>query len=79
MQALENCKKELRDKYQMSDLGPLHWFLGMRVTQSIGLVSLDQSRYIESVAENFDAIHNKYSTPMDEHLKLSQEKATDVL
>ena len=58
----------------MSDLGKLHWFLGMRIDQSedCSSVSIDQSKYIEDVANQFDVAELKASTPMDDQLKLSR-------
>ena len=75
------CKKELQDKYQMTDLGKLSWFLGMKISQSgdCSTVSIDQSKYIEDVASKFGVTDGtKYSTPMDENLKLSRQDAPKI-
>ena len=80
LKALAKVKGQLRDKYSMTDLGKLQWFLGMKINQSddCASVSIDQSRYIEDVAKKFGVENAKVSTPMDDQLKLSREDSPKV-
>ena len=60
-------KKELMSKFEMTDLGELNWYLGMKVTRNpkSGTIYLDQSQYIQKVLEKFSMTEAKpANTPM---------------
>jgi hypothetical protein len=60
-------KKELMSKFEMTDLGELNWYLGMKVTRNpkSGTINLDQSQYIQKVLEKFSMTEAKpANTPM---------------
>jgi transposase InsO family protein len=78
---MSKVKSLLNERWEMKDLGELHWMLGMEVkrdrerrTGSIG-----QSAYINHICERFNLQDAKpLSTPMDpgEHLTKSQSPST---
>jgi hypothetical protein len=48
-------KEELRRHFEITDLGPVKWILGIRVTRDCTArkISLDQQTYIEKMAAHF--------------------------
>ena len=66
----------LHQKFRTNDLGPLEWFLGIRIHTSKDrhTVQLSQCQYINDLIEYVDPIHPINSTspvPMANHVKLS--------
>jgi hypothetical protein len=60
-------KEELKKHFEITDLGPVSWILGIRVTRDrvARTISLDQQTYVEKMAERF-GLENAYPvrTPM---------------
>jgi hypothetical protein len=71
-------KEEMKAAFQMSDLGPLSFYLGIEVHQdSIG-TTLRQSAYAKRVLEQAGLVDcNPALTPMEERLKLSRDSAAE--
>ena len=48
-------KEELKSKFKMKDLGPIHYCLGMEVRQNLaeGTITLSQSGYVDSILRRF--------------------------
>ena len=64
-------KKQLGEQFQMSDLGPLSYFLGIEVQHSPKGYFLSQSKYIEDLIGRSGISDNRTAaTPMDLHLQL---------
>ena len=60
-------KAKLNSCYPLTDLGPVHWLLGIKVTCDIsaGTISLSQSTYINPIISCFALTDAKpYNTPM---------------
>ena len=53
MTVISNVKKALEATFHMEDRGRLHWFLGLRIRQEEGKVTVDQESYIETMLERF--------------------------
>ena len=45
---LSNVKTWLKDRFHMTDLGPICEFLGIRFKQTSGKITMDQSKYLEN-------------------------------
>ena len=74
-QFIEFEKKHLSDKFLMSDLGPLHYFLGLEVSSTPDGIYLSQEKYVQdllSLAALTD--HCTTDTPMELGVHL---RATD--
>ena len=70
--------KALEATFHMEDRGRLHWFLGLRIRQEEGKVTVDQERYIETMLERFQMDQCKPSrTPADLNLKLQTAQNGD--
>eukprot|EP00253_Pinus_taeda_P025597 PITA_25597 len=46
---IEDCKKNLATKFDMKDLGRMHYFLGLEVWQQKGEIFLGQGRYATEI------------------------------
>lgn len=73
-------KDELKQNFTIKDLGPVKDCLGMRVSQSNGRITLDQTHYIEKLIDKYnmtDAI--TVATPMEPGLKLTLPKEDEEI
>ena len=71
----QEAKTQLMAKFDMTDLGELKWFLGMKVTRdsNTGAIYLDQTQYILKTLEKFKMLDSKpAATPMTEHPENSE-------
>ncbi|MFS7965892.1 putative reverse transcriptase, RNA-dependent DNA polymerase [Helianthus anomalus] len=59
-------KSSIKKEFEMTDLGVLHYFLGMEVRYENGNIILSQQIYAKSLLEKFKmGSCNAISTPMD--------------
>jgi hypothetical protein len=79
---MRRYKQTLNARYALTDLGPIHWLLGIRVTRNRAArtISLSQSTYIESIVTRYgladakpqnspmtpNALYSKNDCPADE-------------
>ena len=64
-------KRELSLKFEMKDLGALHYFLGVKVIQDTGGIWIGQPSYTEKVLQRYRMQDCKaVSTPVNPDLKL---------
>jgi hypothetical protein len=52
-QLIENCKVNLAIKFEMKDLGSMHYFLGLEVWQRDGCLFLGQGKYAVEIFRRF--------------------------
>ena len=74
LQQIAMFKRQLEDNYDMKDLGPLEYCLGIKISRdSSGRITLNQSKYIDDVMARF-GLQNAHSepTPMKQGLKLTK-------
>ena len=60
------CKRELASKFEMKDLGLMHYFLGLEVWQKPGEIFLSQGKYIVKLLEIFGMVDCKSVTNLME-------------
>ena len=78
MTVISGVKKALEALLHKEDRGRLHWFLGLRIRQEEGKVTVDQERYIETMLKRFQMDQCKPSrTPADINLKLQTAQNGD--
>ena len=78
MTVISDVKKALQETFHNEDRERLHWFLGLRIRQEEGKVTIDQERYIETLLERFQIDQCKPSrTPADLNLKLQTAQNGD--
>jgi hypothetical protein len=73
-------KEEMKAKFKMSDLGLLHYYLGLEVTQSEAGITICQSAYATKILESAGlAGCNASHTPMEPRLKLSKQSTAPAV
>ena len=71
---ISKFKEEMKDKFEMTDLGLLNSYLGMEVRQSSANIFLSQRAYTNHILKVFKMNDcNAIKTPMEVHLKLQRE------
>eukprot|EP00253_Pinus_taeda_P029549 PITA_29549 len=69
---IASIKKELGKSFEMADLGYVHYYLGIEVTQHPKSIFLSQKRYIGDLLNRFGMTENNpLTTPMEQNLKLT--------
>eukprot|EP00253_Pinus_taeda_P030704 PITA_30704 len=67
-----SIKKELRKGFEMTDLGYVHYYLGIEVTQHPKSIFLSQKKYIGDLLNRYGMAEcNPLTTPMEQNLKLT--------
>ncbi|PIL23016.1 hypothetical protein GSI_14323 [Ganoderma sinense ZZ0214-1] len=75
-------KAKLREAFEISDEGEIHWILGFAVIRdrSARTLSLSQTAYIDAIIRRFGLDDAKpLSTPMDPHVQLSAEQSPKTM
>jgi hypothetical protein len=71
-------KEEMKAAFQMSDLGPLSFYLGIKVHQDDSGISLRQTGYAKRIVElGWLTDCNPSLTPMEERLKRSCDSTVE--
>ena len=71
---IEDFKRDMMKKYEMSDLGFLHYFLGIEIYQNEEGVFICQKKYAKTLIEKFKMKDCKsVATPLIVNEKLSKE------
>ena len=71
-------KRKLAAKFEMKDLGMMHYFLGMEVWQSTDGIFLGQGKYAVEILKRFGMMDCKaMATPMESNLKLLSDASSD--
>ena len=52
-QLIAQCKRELTSGFEMTDLGLMHYFLGLEVWQKPGEIFLTQGKYVVDILQRF--------------------------
>ena len=74
--AIAEFKQQMLDEFDMSDLGLLHYYLGIEVTQGNGKISIKQSTYAKKVLEQFGMMEcNSTKYPMEPKVHLQKDGA----
>lgn len=76
-----NCKRKLIEKFEMKDLGLMHYFLRLEVWQTNEEIFLYQRRYVLEILKKFKMMDFRpMSTPMItnwRNIEASKEKVVD--
>jgi hypothetical protein len=69
---IASIKKELKKGFEMKNMGHIHYYLGIKVTQNPKHVFISQKKYIGELLNKFGMTDcNLLSTPMEQNLKLT--------
>ena len=75
---IHDFKAEMGTRFKITDLGPISWLLGMKVTQDWDrqTLSISQEPYIEAILAKYNFVDAKpVSTPMDPNVQLSTNQS----
>ena len=76
---IASIKKVLKKGYAMTNLGHLHYYLGIEVTQNPKYIFISQKKYIGELLNKFGMTKcNPLSTPMEQNLKLTSKKGMNL-
>jgi Reverse transcriptase (RNA-dependent DNA polymerase) len=82
-QMVAEFKNSMKRKFEMTDLGPLKYFLGLKIIQEQDGIFLSQKKYAEDLLARFEMQNcNTCTTPMNTREKLMKDdntEATDAL
>ena len=74
---ISECKKKLAAKFEMKDLGMVHYFLGLEVWQCLYEIFLNQGKYVVEILKRFGMMDCKATnTPMVTNLKLLNDASS---
>ena len=75
---IANTKRKLATKFEMKDLGMMHYFIGMEVWQSADEIFLGQGKYAVEILKRFGMMDCKaMATPMALNLKFLCDTSSD--
>jgi hypothetical protein len=67
---IAGCKSDLASEFEMKDIGPMHYFLGLEVWQRSGEIFLGQGKYTLEILKRFRMEDSRpMATPMVTNLK----------
>ena len=78
---LRQKKDELKGTFNMKDLGPIHWFLGLEIIRDRAqhLISVSQTRYVSDIIDHFGFTNaHPISTPITVNFRLPQLDSAEV-
>ena len=77
---IKDARRRLATKFEMKDLGMMHYFLGMEVWKSTDGVFLGQGKYTVEILKRFGMIDCKeITTPMASNLKLLCDASSKIV
>ena len=77
---IADSKRKLAAEFEMKDLGPMHYFLGLEVWQKPGEIILSQGKYAMEILKRFGMMDCKsMSTPMTTNLKLFGDTSSGTI
>ena len=78
----ENFKSEIRKRWDITDHGPIKWFLGFEIKRDrkSRTISINQRAYIEKMMERFSLTNAKrVSTPMEPNVHFSVDQCPSTV
>jgi hypothetical protein len=77
---ITDCKKKLASKFELKDLGQMHYFLGLEVCQNPGEICLSQGKYASKILKRFGMMDCKsMTTPMTTNPKLLCDTLLEIM
>ena len=75
-----DMKRKLASKFEMKDLGMMHYFIGMGVWQNADGISLGQGKYMVEIMKTFRMMDYKaMTTHMASNLKLLSDASSEMV
>ena len=78
--AIAAVKRILHDRFLMMDMGPLHFFLGLEISQNASSIKMSQAKYARDLLEGFHMTECKSApTPFLSGVKLEDGGETPLV
>jgi hypothetical protein len=78
--AISAVKRILHDKFLMMNMGPLHFFLGLEISQDASDIKMSQAKYARDLLEIFHMTDSKFApTPFLSRVKLEDGRETPLV
>jgi hypothetical protein len=75
---IASTKKDLKKGFEMANLGHLHYYLGIEVTQNPYYIFMSQNKYVGELLNKFCMTErNHVPTPMQHNLKFSSKEGNE--
>ena len=75
-----DTKRNIAAKFEMKDLGMMHYFLGMEAWQTTDGIFLGQGKYAVEILKRFGMMDCKtLTTPMASNLKLLSDASSETV
>jgi hypothetical protein len=76
---IAGCKSDLASEFEMKDIEPMHYFLGLEVWQRSGEIFLKQGKYTLEILKRFRIEHSRLmATSMVTNLKKVDSLALEL-
>jgi hypothetical protein len=73
-------KTALHDRFSMTDMGLLHYFLGLEINQNDSRINMYQSKYVRYLLDRFQMTYCKpYPTPFQSGVRLEDVGASPLV
>ena len=79
---IKASKHEISLPFQITNLGPINWLLGMKVTQDhqAHIISLLQEPYVNGILAKYNFVNMKpISIPLNPHIQLSEKQSPKTM
>ncbi|XP_052172111.1 uncharacterized mitochondrial protein AtMg00810-like [Diospyros lotus] len=77
---VDEFKSQMMNEFEMSDMGLLHYFLGLEVHQAEDGIFLSQRKYVRDLLSKFSMVNCKPpATPMNINEKLQHEDGVEMV
>jgi hypothetical protein len=78
--AIVVVKDILHDRFSMTDMGPLHFFLGLEISQDASSIKLSQAKYVRDLLDRFHMTNCKSApTPFLSGIRLEDGEDTPLV
>jgi hypothetical protein len=74
--SVDLLKQQIRDRFEITDLGPINWLLGIKITRNLEArtISLSQQSYIEQIITRFNLKDSRAAnTPLEPGIDLTPD------
>ena len=74
--SVDLLKKQIRERFEITDLGPINWLLGVKITRNLEdhTISLSQQSYIEQILTRFGLEESRAATtPLEPGIDLTPD------
>ena len=77
---IQFVKNHMQKQFQMKDLGPLRYFLGLEISQGPQGVPLSQQKYLSDILDRADLTDEKsVDTPLQQNVKSDPQMVSNYL